>query len=214
MCICCYGFTSPFCIGFSHTDLAFEGFLWLIRIRCVNISLLIISVTILCGVRGCDGDDIDDSNGRWYEEWSWWLSIEFPWSLIMVGIWHCNIWAPCFDDRFPPRLKKPSGLMTIMIMSQHMMTVSGEIGRNRNYWNRILEIRRIWSNPSVNRTRNSQFFHSGLWLMEGLKDIKSFFRDECSHFHTLFLLGGFTSSASTFIDNPCKPKQELSIVFS
>ena len=93
-------------------------------------------------------------------------------------------------------------------------SVSGEIGRNRNYWNRILEIRRIWSNPSVNRTRNSQFFHSGLWLMEGLKDIKSSFRDECSHFHTLFLLGGFTSSASTFIDNPCKPKEELSIVFS
>ena len=25
MCICCYGFTSPFCIGFSHTDLAFDG---------------------------------------------------------------------------------------------------------------------------------------------------------------------------------------------
>ena len=99
--------------------------------------------------------------------------------------------------------------LSAMIMSQHMMTVSGEIGRNRNYWNRILEIRRIWSNPSVNRTRNSQFFHSGLWLMEGLKDIKSSFRDECSHFHTLFLLGGFTSSASTFIDNPCKPKEEL-----
>ena len=44
--------------------MVYKGFLWLIRIRCVNISLLIISVTILCGVRGCDGDDIDDSNGR------------------------------------------------------------------------------------------------------------------------------------------------------
>ena len=176
--------------------MVYKGFLWLIRIRCVNISLLIISVTILCGVKGCDGDDIDDSNGRWCEEWSWWLSIEFPWSLIMVGIWHCNIWAPW------------------SWASTWWQSVSGEIGRNRNYWNRILEIRRIWSNPSVNRTRNSQFFHSGLWLMEGLKDIKSSFRDECSHFHTLFLLGGFTSSASTFIDNPCKPKEELSIVFS